>query len=118
MASSGVHQPFTALSVRCEQSLAYPTPYSKAATDRNSTTMKKILLGIGTLAATLILPASALAATYQYVTVGGTMSTVVAGTPEQAILAPRDIAPTSGVMLVDAAVTAIPASAQVQVSGQ
>lgn len=63
--------------------------------------MKKILLGLGTLAATLAMPAAALAATYQYVNVNGSLSTETAPNEMAALTQPSDIAAHSGVILIE-----------------
>lgn len=68
------------------------------------TSMKKLVIGAITAAA-LALPVITLAATgqlatYQYVSTSGQLETETAGSAEQALLQPTDIAPHSGVILV------------------
>lgn len=72
--------------------------------------MKKILLGIGTLAATLAMPAAALAATYQYVNVNGQLVTETAPDEATALTQPTDIAAHSGVILIEDSSDTIPAT--------
>jgi hypothetical protein len=62
--------------------------------------MKNALTGLGALAIAIAVPASALAATYQYVNVSGVLKTEEAATAAQALLV-SDIAPHSGVILAD-----------------
>jgi hypothetical protein len=62
--------------------------------------MKNVLTGLGALAIAVVVPASALAATYQYVSVNGVLKTEEAATAAQALLV-SDIAPHSGVILAD-----------------
>ena len=62
--------------------------------------MKNALTGLGALAIAVLLPVSALAATYQYVSVNGVLKTEEAPTAAQALLV-SDIAPHSGVILAD-----------------
>lgn len=62
--------------------------------------MKNVLTGLGALAIAVVVPASALAATYQYVSVNGVLKTEEAATAAQALLV-SDIAPHSGVIMAD-----------------
>jgi hypothetical protein len=60
--------------------------------------MKKVLLGTIAMAAMLAVPAISLADTYQYVTTAGTLGTITAATPDEAIFNAPNIAPHSGVI--------------------
>jgi hypothetical protein len=62
--------------------------------------MSKIIASMLAVAALAAVPASSLAATYQYVAINGEVKSVVANTAMEAIAKPVDIAPTSGVLLV------------------
>ncbi|HRH55538.1 MAG TPA: hypothetical protein PK609_01605 [Candidatus Paceibacterota bacterium] len=65
--------------------------------------MKKALLGVGALAVlgAIALPAVSLAATYAYVNNAGEVMTTEAATWQTAIQTAPNIAPRSGVMLIE-----------------
>ncbi|MBA3789156.1 hypothetical protein H0X32_02030 [Patescibacteria group bacterium] len=67
--------------------------------------MKKILLSAVLV---LSLPASAFAATYDYVNTSGALQSVVASTPEQALITAPNIALHSGVILDTGTVVVAP----------
>ena len=65
--------------------------------------MKKILLGVGSLAVlgAVALPAASFAATYAYVNTAGEVMTTESASASQAIASAPGIHPRSGVMLIE-----------------
>ena len=62
---------------------------------------QKMIIFAGILGAVLALPVSVFAATYGYVTTAGTLATVSASTPTEALLAAPGIAADSGVIILN-----------------
>jgi|GEM_PF-1264278 len=77
--------------------------------------MKLLMTAFTLLAMVGIAPASAYAATYQYISVSGDVMTITAADATTAITVAPNIAPTSGVMLITESSDALPANMDVPI---
>lgn len=75
--------------------------------------MKILMTTLVALASVVALPAAAFAATYQYISSGGDVMTVIAPNADTAIMTAPGIAATSGVMLVNDMDNALPSGMDV-----
>ncbi len=77
--------------------------------------MKILLTVITAFSAAAVLPSMAFAATYQYVSYTGDIMTTIAPDAQTAIMTAPSIAATSGVLLIDEADDALPATMDVPI---